>query len=100
MSRDPALSAAELQAFLVEHPQWSVAQSGELERTFVFSKFLEGITFVQQVAQFAEEQDHHPDLDIRSTKITARLFTHDSKALTARDVKLAARCDQLAKAFA
>jgi 4a-hydroxytetrahydrobiopterin dehydratase len=97
MPRDPALSAAEVQSFLSEHPDWSVTKTGELERTFTFPKFLTGIGFVQQVAAVAEEHDHHPDLDIRYTKITVRLFTHDSKALTARDVKVAAECDRLAK---
>lgn len=97
MPRDPALSTVGLQTFLSDHPDWSVTKTGELERTFEFPKFLAGIAFVQQVAAVAEEHDHHPDLDIRYTKITVRLFTHDSKALTARDVKLAAECDRLAK---
>jgi 4a-hydroxytetrahydrobiopterin dehydratase len=97
MPRDPALSAEGVQTFLSAHPEWSVTKAGELERTFKFEKFLEGISFVQRVAAVAEQHDHHPDLDIRYTKITVRLFTHDSKALTARDVKLAAECDRLAK---
>ena len=97
MARDPALSAAALKTFLTSHPDWKVTKAGELERTFTFPKFLAGIAFVQEVAGVAEANDHHPDLDIRYTKITARLFTHDSKALTARDVKVAAECDRLAK---
>lgn len=97
MSRDPVLSAVGLQTFLSEHGEWAVTKAGELERTFEFPKFLTGIAFVQQLAAVAEEHDHHPDLDIRYTKITVRLFTHDSKGLTARDVKLAAECDRLAK---
>ncbi len=97
MARDPALSAVGLQSFLSEQPGWSVTKAGELERVFEFPKFLTGIAFVQQVAAVAEEHDHHPDLDIRYTKISIRLFTHDSNGLTARDVKLAAECDRLAK---
>ena len=98
MARDKtALSAVGLQSFLAEHPGWSVTKAGELERTFEFPKFLTGIAFVQQVAAVAEQHDHHPDLDIRYTKITVRLFTHDAKALTDRDVKLAVECDRLAQ---
>ena len=87
---------SEVQQFLSEHPGWALTKGGELERTFTFPKFLAGIAFVQQLAAVAEQQDHHPDLDIRYTKITVRLFTHDAKALTARDLKLAAESDQLA----
>ncbi|MBS1151566.1 MAG: putative pterin-4-alpha-carbinolamine dehydratase [Myxococcaceae bacterium] len=97
MARDPALSSVGLQTFLSEHPEWSVTQGGELERTFTFARFLGGIAFVQAVAAVAAVHDHHPDLDIRYTRVTVRLFTHDSKALTARDLQLAAECDRLAK---
>lgn len=98
MGRDRTpLSAEGLKTFLLEHPGWSVNNAGELERTFEFPKFLAGISFVQKVAQVAEQQDHHPDLDIRYRKVTAHLFTHDAKAITPRDVKLATECDRLAK---
>lgn len=94
--RDQPLSAVGVQTFLSEHPGWALTAKGELERTFAFPKFLAGIGFVQQLAAVAEEHDHHPDLDVRYTKITVRLFTHDSNAVTARDVKLAAEADRLA----
>lgn len=97
MARDKtALSTIGLQTFLSEHPGWAVTPAGALERTFEFPTFLGAIAFVQQVAAVAEQHEHHPELDIRYTKVTARLFTHDAKALTARDVKLAAECDRLA----
>lgn len=94
--RDQPLSAVGVQSFLSEHPGWALTKAGELERTFAFPKFLEGIAFVQRVAAAAEQHDHHPDVDIRYTKVSLRLFTHDAKALTARDVKLAGECDRLA----
>jgi 4a-hydroxytetrahydrobiopterin dehydratase len=98
--RDQPLSSVGVQSFLSEHPGWALTAGGALERTFTFPKFLAGIAFVQAVAGVAEAHDHHPDLDIRYTKVTVRLFTHDSKALTARDVKLAGECDRLAKGAA
>ncbi len=97
MARDLALTPAQLQAFLVAHPNWAVTNSGALERVFSFGKFLDGIAFVQQLAMLAESKDHHPDLDIRYTKVTVRLFTHDAKALTHRDATLAVECDRLGK---
>jgi 4a-hydroxytetrahydrobiopterin dehydratase len=51
---------------------------------------------VDSVAQAAEKMDHHPDLDIRYTKITAVLSTHSSGGITANDVKLAKEMDRLA----
>jgi 4a-hydroxytetrahydrobiopterin dehydratase len=97
MKRDQTpLPAAELKTFLAAHPGWSTDAAGQLQRTFEFPAFLTGIAFVQKLALEAEKADHHPDLDIRYRKVTVRLFTHDAKALTFRDVELATAADALA----
>jgi 4a-hydroxytetrahydrobiopterin dehydratase len=44
----------------------------------------------------AEIMQHHPDLDIRYTKITATLSTHDVGGITALDVTLAREMETLA----
>lgn len=82
------LAQGELDAFLAAHPHWKVV-GGRLERTFALDTFKEAIGFVRKVARLADAADHHPDLDIRSREVTVRLFTHDAKALTARDTQLA-----------
>lgn len=98
MSRDRTLLSPEaLQQFLSEHPAWRV-EGGMLVRTYEAPSFLEGIAFVQRVAEAAEQADHHPDIDIRWRKVTLRLVTHDANGLTARDTALAARADALEEA--
>jgi 4a-hydroxytetrahydrobiopterin dehydratase len=51
--------------------------------------FLEGIAFVQSVAEIAESRDHHPDIDIRYTRVTLTLSTHDMGGLTGLDFEVA-----------
>lgn len=69
---------------------------GKLTKSFSFSAFLDGIAFVQRVAQVAEELDHHPDIDVRWTTVTLAVNTHDQGgAITAKDHELAARVDAL-----
>lgn len=82
------LPQADLDAFLAAHPHWRLA-NGRLERTFELDTFKDAIGFVRKVARLAEAADHHPDLDIRFRAVTVRLFTHDAKALTWRDTRLA-----------
>ena len=95
MARDQTLLASDaLNAFLAAHPAWKV-EGGMLERTYEAPTFLEGIAFVQRVAQEAEAADHHPDIDIRWRKVTLRLVTHDAGGLTARDTALASKADAL-----
>jgi 4a-hydroxytetrahydrobiopterin dehydratase len=90
-----ALTTAEVDAFLRAHPAWRI-ELGQLCATFTFETFPAAIAFVEQAAAAAEAANHHPDLDVRYTKVTVRFFTHDAKALTSRDTRLAAECEQKA----
>ena len=47
--------------------------------------------FVNRVAELAEAADHHPDVDIRYSKVTLTLSTHDAGGLTGRDFDLAGK---------
>jgi 4a-hydroxytetrahydrobiopterin dehydratase len=47
------------------------------------------MAFVNRVADLAEAADHHPDIDIRYSRVTLVLSTHDAGGLTARDFALA-----------
>ena len=58
-------------------------------KTYQFKTFPEGIAFVARVAEVAETANHHPDIDIRYTKITCTLSTHDSGGVTQKDLDLA-----------
>ena len=60
-----------------------------LVKTYAFRSFPQGIAFVNRVADLAENMNHHPDIDIRYTKVTCVLSTHDSGGVTENDVNLA-----------
>jgi 4a-hydroxytetrahydrobiopterin dehydratase len=91
----PKLSDIEIQRELGTLTGWT--RKGEsLIKTFTFPTFMSGITFVDRVAVVAEKMDHHPDLDIRYTKIGVTLSTHSAGGITANDVALAREMDTLA----
>jgi len=89
-----ALSAAEVASLLISVPAWQV-EKDELVRTFQFDDFRASMSFVNQVADLAEEAGHHPDIDIRYNKVRLGLVTHDAGGLTVKDFELAARADKL-----
>jgi 4a-hydroxytetrahydrobiopterin dehydratase len=75
-------------------PQWK--REGQLiSRTFKFADFVAAMKFVNAVADFAEQADHHPDIDIRWNKVTLALTTHSAGGLTQNDFALAKQCDGL-----
>ena len=90
------LDEAALRSALARLPEWRV-DNGKLVREVTAATFLEGIRLVDAVALAAEEADHHPDIDIRWTAVTFRLVTHSARGLTAKDVALASRIDDLAR---
>lgn len=82
------LSDLEIQRALGSLPGWS-RRGDVLTKTFTFPQFLDGIDFVVRIAGLAEAANHHPDIDIRYTKVTCTLSTHDAGGITAKDLELA-----------
>ena len=57
--------------------------------------FPEAIGFVNRVADAAERANHHPDIDIRYTKLIFTLSTHDAGGITQKDLDLAGEIESL-----
>ncbi len=84
----------ELEALLKKLPEWDV-EDKTIVRIMEFDDYMEGIDFVNAVAEIAEEAGHHPDIDIRWCTITIRLTSHDVGGLTELDLELARKIDTL-----
>jgi 4a-hydroxytetrahydrobiopterin dehydratase len=92
------LSDLEIQRALGGLTGWSRRGGGDaLTKTFGFERFADGIDFVNRVAKAADEMNHHPDIDVRYTKITINLSTHDAGGITSSDLKLAEQIEKLWK---
>ena len=85
-----------IQRELSRLPGWA-RRGTVLTKTYQFRAFLDGIAFLNRVSAEAERMGHHPDIDIRYTKITATLTTHDSGGITQKDVDLAAAMELIAE---
>ena len=90
------LDAKEIKAALKELPEWDLEKKS-IERTFEFDDFAGAIDFVNAVAEVAEDEEHHPDIDIRYNKVRLVLSTHSKGGLTELDFGLAERIDTLAE---
>jgi len=86
------LSDIAIQRELGNLPGWS-RRGDVITKTFQFRNFLNGINFVSVVAKAAEAADHHPDIDIRYTKIICTLSTHSAGGITQKDLDMARKID-------
>lgn len=91
------LSDIEIQRGLGALPGWS-RKGDTLLKTYHFATFPAGIAFIAKVADIAEAMAHHPDIDIRYTKVSFVLSTHDAGGVTAKDFDLAKAIEELAAA--
>lgn len=73
---------------LRQMPDWTL-EDGKLVRTWTFADFPHAIEFVQRVAQLAEREGHHPDIDIRYNRVKLALVSHDAGGITQRDADMA-----------
>ena len=76
-------------------PQGWLRDDLGLHRSFAFRDFAEAWVFMNRVAVLAEEQDHHPDWANSYNKVDITLISHDKKAVTSRDIRLAIAINDL-----
>lgn len=91
------LDADEIKQSLKRVPEWDLTKKKSIERAFEFDDFTQAMDFVNSVAEIAEEEGHHPDIDIRFNKVHLVLSTHSEGGLTDADFDVAERIDTLAE---
>jgi 4a-hydroxytetrahydrobiopterin dehydratase len=92
------LTEEELTSALPHLPDW--ARDGDtIVRTVELASFPQAIQVVNRVAEIAENDDHHPDIDIRWRTLTFALSTHSAGGLTAKDTALATEIDAVIDAI-
>ena len=90
------LTKEQFEQHLPEVANWAVIEDKKIEKDFKFKDFKEAITFVNKVGAIAEEENHHPDINLHNwNKVKITLSTHAIKGLSDNDFILAAKIDLL-----
>ncbi len=90
----PPLRGTDLQKLAAELPAWKVVDEHHLERSYSFPDFKSALDFVARIGALAEEQGHHPDLELSWGRVGVRIFTHKIDGLTESDFILGAKIEQ------
>jgi 4a-hydroxytetrahydrobiopterin dehydratase len=88
------LDPATVRAALEDLEGWQL-EGDAIVREWRFDGFRAAITFLNQVADLAEEVDHHPDLWNSYATVRVRLTSHDVGGVSERDLAMARRIDAL-----
>ena len=74
---------------------WKLVENKKIRREFRFGDFREAIRFVDRAADLAEQENHHPDIEIHWNKVILILWTHAIGGLSENDFILASKIDEL-----
>jgi 4a-hydroxytetrahydrobiopterin dehydratase len=88
------LSKDEIEAGLRGLNGWSI-EGEKIGKEFEFDSYKAGVSFAAQVADTADEMDHHPDIEIGYQKVHVCMNTHSVDGLSPYDLELARRIDKL-----
>ncbi|HZO80602.1 MAG TPA: 4a-hydroxytetrahydrobiopterin dehydratase [Candidatus Binataceae bacterium] len=91
------LQTAEIERRLGALPGWEFKDNA-IRKLYRFNEFMDGIRFLNRVAEMAEAIDHHPDVQINYTRITFSCSTHSEGGVTEKDLRLAAQIEDAFRA--
>ncbi|MEX0920035.1 MAG: 4a-hydroxytetrahydrobiopterin dehydratase [Candidatus Pacearchaeota archaeon] len=93
------LSVAQINENLGKLSDWTLEDKGKMiVRNFKFKDFKEAVSFVNNVAEIAEHENHHPDINVHSyNKVRISLSTHSSGGLTQKDFDVAKKIEDINK---
>jgi 4a-hydroxytetrahydrobiopterin dehydratase len=91
----PALTAAEIEPLAEQVPAWEVIGTSKIMRAFTLPDFAAALELVNKIGALAEEEGHHPDINLSWGKVTVEIWTHAVGGLTESDFILAAKIDRL-----
>lgn len=80
------------------HPEWQVAaDQKKIHRTFLFKNFYHTMGFVNAIAWMANQENHHPDLEVSYDRCIVHYHTHAIGGLSNNDFICATKVDLLYK---
>ncbi|MGD8514018.1 MAG: 4a-hydroxytetrahydrobiopterin dehydratase [Granulosicoccaceae bacterium] len=92
----PALGDRDIAAYLAQLDGWQHrSESAQICREFRFKNYYETIAFVNAVAWIANNEDHHPDMQVTYNRCTVCYTTHSVNNLSINDFVCAAKIDVL-----
>ncbi|ARI78346.1 4a-hydroxytetrahydrobiopterin dehydratase [Halobacillus mangrovi] len=78
---------------------WKLQDEKFIVKRYRFKDFLAGIQFVNHVAEYSEDIQHHPFISIDYKMVTMKLTSWNAKGLTDLDLSCAQKYDELYKSL-
>lgn len=91
-----ALDAASARKLLAVLPGWKFGpRKADIRKQYQFPDFARALAFVNALGWIAEQENHHPDLELGWGRCLVRFSTHDVGGLSMNDFISAAKAESL-----
>ena len=91
----PPLEEEKIKKLLVEiHEDWSLNSLGHLQRSVQLANFNQAMKLANEIAEIAEQENHHPDIYVSWGVCKIEIWTHKIDGLTDSDFIFAAKVDR------
>jgi len=75
---------------------WQLSENNDLlSRRFELNNFAEALELVNKIGELAENQQHHPDINLGWGYVEVYLSTHDIGGISDKDIMLSQEIDKL-----
>ncbi|TXL62057.1 4a-hydroxytetrahydrobiopterin dehydratase [Aeromicrobium terrae] len=82
---------------MTDVPEGWTEDGDAITKRFEFADFAAAIAFMNRAAGPIDEMNHHPEWTNVYNRVDVRLTSHDTGAVTDRDLRLAGVLDELAQ---
>src|SRR4051812_34856308 len=97
MEKPNILSQEEIDQQLKDVPGWTF-KDNKISKEFKFNDFMDVLNFINKLAPFCENMDHHPDIHIFYSKVLFELQRFDvGGKVTDKDFQVAREIERLYK---
>jgi len=76
---------------------WQIVDERYLVKSYSFPDFNTALAYVNKVGQLAEQVNHHPQVNLTTSRVELRLWTERVGGLTEIDFAFASRADTFAQ---
>lgn len=95
----PQIEQSEIERLMPSIPEWEIVEIDDerrLRRTFKFDGWTPAVAFTNAVAEAAEQNDHHPYIELEWGRVQVSWWTHKIGGLHKNDFIMAAKTDAIA----
>jgi 4a-hydroxytetrahydrobiopterin dehydratase len=92
--KEHQVSSAKSRELIALLPAWKLGDA-HIEKQYNFADFVHALAFVNALGWIAEQQNHHPDLELGWGRCLVKFSTHDVGGLSMNDFICAAKVEAL-----